>query len=92
MLAAIIKIWYYLLYESLNIQMSSNPEYVTLSLIVLMIVVICAFFIKKETINKELKKLRNKYINDKKIQNISNTNVVVYDWNYKEHHNRRGAL
>ena len=92
MLAAIVKIWYYLQYESLNIQMSSNPEYVTLSLIVLMIIIIFAFFLKKETINKELKKLRNKYINDKKIQNISNTNVVVYDWNYKEHHNRRGAL
>ena len=50
------------------------------------------YLLRKYVITKIITKIENKYIYIKQMNNILNTNVVVYDWNYSEYHNKKSEM
>lgn len=92
-LSICICISFYILFSEPNItQEGVSTIILTIFSFVFFLELYAAHIIKKNYVNKTLTDVKNKYINTKKNHNVANTNVVVYDWNYNQHYNRRGEL
>ena len=90
---AYIYIFYYVFFKSKGIPLDAiDMDYFSITSVIFIISMVVAFIIKKKFINGKLSNTKNSYINTKRNHNVANTNVVVYDWNYKEHYYRSGAL